>query len=78
MIACTCIVCKNLAKRGKLECCPTEVTDSGFDSANNDANSDNCIPKLDENINKRYEREVKTSDLYRTLNIPGRFDRTCE
>lgn len=78
MIGCTCIVCKNLAKRGKLECCPIESTQSGFDSDKNNKNLDNCIPILNENINKRYERDVKTSNLYRTLNIPGRFDRTCK
>lgn len=29
-------------------------------------------------VNKRYEHRVNTSDLYRTLNIPERFEHSCK
>ncbi|XP_055301215.1 piercer of microtubule wall 2 protein [Sitodiplosis mosellana] len=80
---CTCLGCQNIANRTKKpnrrgDCVPTEAYNSRFDRENRpDEYSEKCIPKLNNNINKRYERDVKTSDLYRTLNIPDRFERSC-
>lgn len=81
---CTCLGCQNIANRTKKpnrkgDCVPTESYNSRFDRENRpDEYSEKCIPKLNNNINKRYERDVKTSDLYRTLNIPDRFERSCK
>ncbi|XP_031623237.1 UPF0691 protein C9orf116 homolog [Contarinia nasturtii] len=78
---CTCLGCENLANRLKRsdrkECIPTESYNNRFDRDNNpDAYSEKCIPKFETNTSQQYERNVNTSDLYRTLNIPDRFERS--
>lgn len=81
---CTCLGCQNIANRMKKpnrrdECVPSETYNSRFDRENRpDEYSEECIPKNNQHINKRYERDIKTSDLYRTLNIPDRFERSCK
>lgn len=78
---CTCLGCQNIANRiqkvnQRGDCVPTETYNSRFDRENRpDEYLEKCIPKPDNNINKRYERDIKTSDLYRTVNIPDRFER---
>lgn len=76
---CTCLGCENIAKHqrsrrpNKGPCVPTKL----YNRENNvNGFNVNCIPRP--NVNKNYERDVKTSDLYRTKNIPKRFDRSCE
>lgn len=78
---CDCLGCQNLAKRlqkpKRKDCIPTESESQQFDRHYDDETSGNCIPKPT-NINNRYQRDVNTSDLYRTVNIPERFERSCE
>lgn len=80
---CTCLGCQNIANRMKKpdrkgDCVPTETYNSRLDRENQpDEYSEKCIPKVN-NIDKRYERDVKTSDLYRTFNLPDRFERSCK
>lgn len=78
---CNCLGCQNIAKRLKkpdrAPCIPIESDANRFDGDNNiDQYSENCIPKS--NVNVRYERDAKTSDLYQTMNIPNRFEHPCE
>lgn len=75
---CKCLGCQHIEKilpKSYNNCIPTESDDSRFDHENE---PDNCIPVLNESISKRYERDVKTSDLYRTVNLPGRFENSCK
>lgn len=75
---CDCLGCKNFAKHQKPRkpnrgpCVPTETNSECFDRENN-LNDSNCHPTA--NVNGR---DIKTSDLYRTMNLPERFEHTCE
>lgn len=83
VVNCDCLGCKNIAKHQpprnayKNPCVPTYPHNRNFDRENNvNGINVNCIPKP--NVNQNYERDVKTSDLYRTKNIPERFERSSK
>lgn len=77
---CNCLGCQNLAKRlKKVDRAVSMPIESGhFDSDNHMVlqHSENYNSKP--NLNVRYERDANTSDLYKTMNIPDRFERPCE
>lgn len=70
---------KRLQKPKTSQCVPNESYGQSDDlnRPGDDEYSSNCVPKPG-NIDKRYQRDVNTSDLYRTSNIPARFERSCE
>lgn len=79
---CTCLGCEKFERiakqqmgRNRGDCVPTESYSSRFDQ---DDCSKACIPKHNDNINERYERDARTSDFYRTRNIPDRFERSSK
>lgn len=78
---CNCLGCQNLAKRLKKpkrqECVTTESFSKHLDRQDDDDYNGSCIPKPN-NINNSYQRDVNTSNLYRTFNIPDRFERSCK
>lgn len=80
---CDCLGCGNIAKYQRTRqpykgpCVPTKSYNRNSNRENNGNEFNvNCIPRP--NANEDYERNVKTSDIYRTKNIPERFDRSCE
>lgn len=81
VINCDCLGCKNVAKHQRPRkpnrgpCVTTESNSRCFDRENNPNNS-NCHSTP--NVKLDYERDIKTSDLYRTMNLPERFERSCE
>lgn len=70
ILKCDCIGCQNIRKFARPKSC-FEYKKSVKPECN-----ENCIPK--ENVYKNFERDVNTSDIYRTVNIPDRFERSCE
>lgn len=78
---CNCLGCQNIAKRLKkpdrAPCIPIESNADRFGGDKNiNQYNESGIPKS--NVNVSYERDAKTSDLYRTMNIPDRFEHPCE
>lgn len=80
--SCNCLGCQNMAKRLKkpdrAPSIPIESNANRYDGDNkiDQYSGENCVPKS--NVNVQYERDAKTSDLYQTMNIPGRFERPCK
>lgn len=68
---CDCPGCQHIAKRLKKPIRP-EIPPEFENLRCNQ----NCIPK--QNEEKNFARDINTSDIYRTVNIPDRFERSCE
>lgn len=79
IMSCNCLGCQNIEKRLKLArpCVPTESI-SGQSNREYESSQygRDCIPKPI--VDERYERNVNTSKLYQTKNIPERFERPCK
>lgn len=61
-IECKCISCRN-----------NKINETKFD-----VQGTQLLANESCDVNKRYERRVDTSNLYRTINLPSRFEHSCK
>lgn len=84
VLPCDCLGCENITKIFNKQnsravnapCVPSDESKGAVDAFHCTKRGD-CIPQQLQDHNQ-YDRGVNTSNLYRTINIPDRFQRSCK